>query len=277
MKLISRIFETFLGIKIVKFKTFQKLYNSEKNYTENLKLLEEYKNQIKKIIQVNQNLSIHHIECMKSQNLQDIVTLDLFGFKKDGYFIEAGACDGKLNSNTFLLEKKFSWNGLLVEPLKLYFDSLQKNRTVTTKNYALTALDTKEAEFLEVKSNDLSTLKGYEDNDYHSENREKSKIVLVKTISLQMLMTQCKTPFEVDFLSLDTEGSEYDILKDFDFKKYQFNVICVEHNFSSNRKLMSELLVKNGYKKIYFSFSNIDDYYINNNFEPLNKNFSFTQ
>ena len=43
---------------------------------------------------------------IKSQNLQDLITLDLFGFKKKGV-LEAGACDGILNSNTFLLEKTY--------------------------------------------------------------------------------------------------------------------------------------------------------------------------
>ena len=275
MNKIKQILESFFEIKILKFKKFKKLENSEVNYLKNLALIKKYKMLIKKIIFQSENISTKNVENVMSQNLQDLIVLDLFGFKKNGYFIEAGACDGKLNSNTYFLEKNFSWTGLLIEPLSLYFDSLVQNRKSLCKNYALTPSDLKQSEFLEVKSNDLSTLKGYEDNDYHSENRQKNKIIMVDSISLFSLMNNVSSPRVVDFLSLDTEGSEYDILKNFNFNEYKFNVICIEHNFNNNRILISKLLIKNGYKKIDFSFSDIDDYFIHQDFVPKNQYFSY--
>ena len=56
-------------------------------------------------------------------------------------------------------------------------------------------------------------------------------------------------PYEVDYLSLDTEGSEYEILKNFDFNKLLLKVIIVEHNFTHNREKILNLLTKKGYKE----------------------------
>ena len=171
MKIFTKLFKA-MGIKIIKYQKYLKLVNSEKNYINNLQQSENYKNLIKELIINNQNLKFKKIE-IKSQNLQDLIVLDLFGFKNKGIFIEAGACDGILNSNSYLLEKEFSWSGLLVEPLKDYFIELKKNRKVNCENYALYSDDSENARFLMTDSNDLSTLKGFENNDIHDENRKK--------------------------------------------------------------------------------------------------------
>ena len=52
-------------------------------------------------------------------------------------------------------------------------------------------------------------------------------------------------------MSLDTEGSEYEILKVFDFNKYRIGWIDVEHNFVEPRRTMiKNLLLQNGYKYV---------------------------
>ena len=66
----------------------------------------------------------------------------------------------------------------------------------------------------------------------------------------------------IDYLSIDTEGSELDILNNFDFNSYQFRVITCEHNYSSNRDKIYNLLSNNGYKRVMTDISQFDDYYI---------------
>ena len=150
---------------------YLKLINSEKNYIQNLKTSEEFKKLIKELVIKNENLPEGTYQKIKSQNLQDLIVLDLFGFKRKGVFIEAGACDGILNSNTFLLEKNYEWTGLLVEPIKEYYLQLKQNRDVIISNVALSQVNNQQLDFLITASKDLSTIKGYEDSDFHSENR----------------------------------------------------------------------------------------------------------
>ena len=71
----------------------------------------------------------------------------------------------------------------------------------------------------------------------------------ILTITLEDLLKEYKAPNEIDYLSIDTEGSEYDILKNFRFNNYFFKVITVEHNNTKNKLLIDQLLEKNGYKK----------------------------
>jgi hypothetical protein len=82
------------------------------------------------------------------------------------------------------------------------------------------------------------------------------------TISLKDLLLESNAPKEIDYLSIDTEGSEYRILEAFDWNEYRFHVITVEHNFSEERVLISELLKSVGYKQVYVELSKFDDWYI---------------
>jgi FkbM family methyltransferase len=273
-KLINKLLN-FFGIRVIKVKMYLKLINSEKNYIQNLKTGEEFKKLIKELVIKNENLPEDTYQKIKSQNLQDLIALDLFGFKRNGVFIEAGACDGILNSNTFLLEKNYEWTGLLVEPIKEYYLQLEQNRDVIISNVALSQVNNQQLDFLITPSKDLSTIKGYEDNDFHSGNRKNYNITKVPTKTLDQLIVENLQNIEIDFLSLDTEGSEFDIIKSLDLLKHRINVICVEHNFSMNRDLIHNHLLENNYKKLNFPFLQIDDFYILNTFFPKNKYFQF--
>ena len=91
--------------------------------------------------------------------------------------------------------------------------------------------------------------------------RTHGKIYSVETISLNDLLKTHKTPYEIDFLSIDTEGSEFEILSTFDFREHVFRVICVEHNYSKNRQRIFELLTREGYKRVLEELSMADDWY----------------
>ena len=275
MKTLINKLLNIIGIEAVKIKKYQKLINSEKNYIQNLKTTEEFKKLVKEMVVKSENLPEDTYQNIKSQNLQDLIALDLFGFKRKGVFIEAGACDGILNSNTFLLEKNYEWTGLLVEPISEYYIQLEQNRDVITSNVAISQVNNKQLDFLITANKDLSTLKGYEDSDYHSENRKNYNIKKVSTKTLGQLIIENLQNIEIDFLSLDTEGSEFDIIKSLDFLNHRINVICVEHNFNTNGDLIHNHLLENNYKKLYFPFLQIDDFYILNTFSPKNKYFQF--
>lgn len=82
-------------------------------------------------------------------------------------------------------------------------------------------------------------------------------------MSLVDLLTQNNAPPLIDYLSLDTEGTELEILQSNDYKKYNFGFISVEHNFiEPRRSKIKKLLCDNNYK--FFGSKNADDFYIYN-------------
>jgi len=174
------------------------------------------------------------------------------------------------------MEKSFSWDGLLIEPIKDYFQELKNNRNVMCMNYALSSKIDNSVDFLITDSKDLSTLKGYEDSDYHLENRQNHKLTKVNTTTLNNLLMELSFPKDIDFLSLDTEGSELEILNTINFEKYKIKIICVEHNFNINRENIYKFLHDKNYKRIDIPIIDIDDFYILNNFTPENKYFVYT-
>ena len=76
------------------------------------------------------------------------------------------------------------------------------------------------------------------------------------------LLEKYSAPSIIDYLSIDTEGSEYDILNAFDFQKYKFRVITCEHNFTPMREKIYDLLIKKGYKRKLSNISRVDDWYV---------------
>jgi hypothetical protein len=84
----------------------------------------------------------------------------------------------------------------------------------------------------------------------------------VETISLLDLLKVHNAPRFIDFLSIDTEGSEFEILKNFDFESYSFGSICVEHNFGETREQINTLLLANDYVQVHGDLSDFDDWYI---------------
>jgi hypothetical protein len=71
-------------------------------------------------------------------------------------------------------------------------------------------------------------------------------------------------PKIIDYLSIDTEGSEFEILNNFNFNNYKFRIITIEHNYNNNRNKIYKLLIKNGYSIKYKNLTEFEDWYINN-------------
>jgi FkbM family methyltransferase len=207
-----------------------------------------------------ESLIVKLVSSSKSQLGQDIFALKQNNLKQEGFFIEIGASDGIELSNTFLLEKEFGWNGVLVEPARDVQQNLQKNRSAKILNIALTSSDKPYINFSE--KGVLSTVSDYRYLDLHSKDRRFSKKYFVKNDTLLNILEDNKCPRIIDFLSIDTEGSEYDILRNFNFNKYKFRAICIEHNYSKNRNAIYELLTSNDYERILTNLSQFDDWYI---------------
>ena len=66
----------------------------------------------------------------------------------------------------------------------------------------------------------------------------------------------------VDYISIDTEGSEYDILSAVDFDRWSFRVMTVEHNHEPQREQVFDLLTSKGYTRVCQDVSRFDDWYV---------------
>ena len=212
---------------------------------------------------------ITHLADVKSQNFQDVWAAYENRFAKGGenFFVEFGATNGIDGSNTHMLEKKYNWRGLLAEPNPAWHKQLIANRNCSVDTDCVYTETGKTLEFLVAEEPDLSTIKGFGENDEHSDKRKNSETIKVTTVSLFDMLERHNAPSHIGYMSVDTEGSEYDILKAFfddpNSNKYTIKCITVEHNFKNDaREKVYNLLISQGYKRKFEQFSRWDDFFV---------------
>jgi hypothetical protein len=196
-----------------------------------------------------------------SQLRQDLNVLEYYNNKTNGYFVEVGAADGINISNTYLLEKKYNWKGICIEPNPEEYNNLIKNRNCICENYGVYNESDNELEFaICIDSKLLSGI--YKHIDHHKGTVDNNKkTIKIKTKTLTDILNDNNAPNFIEYLSLDTEGSELEILKGIDFNKYKFGTIDIEHNYVEPRRTqMKELLLNNNYK--YYKENQFDDTYV---------------
>jgi FkbM family methyltransferase len=252
-KMIRQILKKF-DIGITRFKTFENLQLSN-SASRNIEMLQKLNNE-------NAQQLIKYLSKSKSQLGQDLFVLSRLAFKRNGYFVEFGATNGRDISNTYLMEKEFGWNGVLAEPATIWHEDLKKNRNCCVETYCVWKDSNSTLIFNQSENAEYSTIKSYLGSDSHKNIRRKGLSYPVKTISLNDLLLKYNAPKHIDYLSIDTEGSEYEILSHFDFSKYSFSVITCEHNFTPMRELLHSLLTSHGYQRVFEELSLWDDWYV---------------
>ena len=91
---------------------------------------------------------------------------------------------------------------------------------------------------------------------------ESFKQIKVNTISLNDLINEYFNDVAPSYISVDTEGSEYEILLNLDFKKYRPKVFTVEHNYTNHEKKIDELMNINGFKRVFKNLTYFDAWYV---------------
>lgn len=205
---------------------------------------------------------LRNLGLSKSQLRQDLFVLAQLGFKRDGYFVEFGATNGVGLSNTHILEKAFGWRGILAEPAKCWHAQLKANRSAIIETRCVWSVSGEVLKFNEVDDPELSTIAEFSSGDLHHHARESGKAYDVHTVSLNDMLEQHHAPSDIDYLSIDTEGSEFEILQKLDFDRYRFRVITCEHNYTPMREKIFNMLSSNGYVRKYTELSRFDDWYV---------------
>lgn len=198
----------------------------------------------------------------RGQLLQDIVCLLQSNWKRHGYFVEVGVGDGRHLSNTFLLEAEFGWSGILVEPAREFQANIARHRSAKLEPFAAFNEAGRTLEFID--DDDIRELSGLVDR-YQVDVGRKVSRYNVETDTLQRILERNSAPKSIDFLSLDTEGSEVEVLEGCDLQKYSFGFIAVEHNYHAAKlKKLDRILTSAGYRRILDQFSYFDAWYIPN-------------
>ncbi|WP_332685530.1 FkbM family methyltransferase [Bosea sp. (in: a-proteobacteria)] len=182
--------------------------------------------------------------------------------RRDGRFAEIGAFDGFLHSNSYFLESEHGWKGICVEPNPALFAKLQQNRSAICLERAVYRESGQILSF--VASQEIGTLAEYADADAYGPDRAAAiaagGLIQVETVTFAELAGMgdfAETGF--DYVSLDTEGSELDILRTIDLERHRIALFTIEHNFvEPRREEMRVLLDERGYDRINIGF---DDWY----------------
>ena len=168
-----------------------------------------------------------------------------------------------------MLEKLLGWNGTLSEPSTQWHDDLRKNRPFSDIiTDCIWSESGKELNFFISDVGVLSTLDAFKENDRLSmpENtraRIKSgKNISVKTISLNDVIQKNFKGKAPSYISIDTEGSEYQILSTFDFSKFRPVFFTVEHNFTNQQEKIDNLMQLNNYIRIFKEITAFDGWYV---------------
>jgi FkbM family methyltransferase len=177
------------------------------------------------------------------------------------FYVDIGAYDGLSSSNSAHFDINLGWDGICIEPHPFAFSELEKNRKRSINmNMCVSSIDG-EVDFLSIdrpekcaegwKPEMLSGI--YDQYSDHGKNRisndlsingGSTKLIKIKSKPLNDILKE-KSIIKVDYLSIDTEGSEYDILSSVDFDYFDIRVITAENNSGSDD--VKRLLEKNGY------------------------------
>ena len=199
-----------------------------------------------------------------AQLFQDLWVVWETGYREGGCFVEFGACDGVFLSNSLLLERAYGWQGVVAEPNPVYHQALEANRTCRVDRRCVWTKSRKTVKFRAVAEPEYSAMADVDPADHHelSGRRDRFDLVKVETVSLIDLLKQAKLPKRIDYLSLDTEGSEYDILDAFDFDAFDVRLITVEHNYTARRADIERLLTAKGFRRRFPGMTRWDDWYV---------------
>jgi FkbM family methyltransferase len=198
---------------------------------------------------------------LPSEDGEDLVLYNFFGRKKAGFYLEIGAYNGVELSNTYFFEA-LGWTGILIEPDPGLYHQCRLSRP-HSKVINVAASD-------QPGSLHFSTAKGMEWLSFSGENKSREQRIISGGGTLERIEVPCLTLNEIlkdldqqiDFMSLDVEGYEMQVLQGFNIDKYRPRVIVIEQNAMDNESPVSNLLRQHGYSRKFHLGSN--SFYVHN-------------
>jgi len=198
---------------------------------------------------------------MPSQKGQDKWVLKVLNDKKKGFFVELGAGNGIEISNTCMLERKYEWTGICIEPNPGMYKKLCKERKCICVPECVDD-EAHEVEFCFRGGMGGGIIgKDTDNNPQHrgahiAAARKSAQSKKLKTVTLEYILLKFNAPKVIDYLSLDVEGAEERVLKNFPFDKYIFLTMTIERPSPE----LNALLFKHGY--IFVKNHQFDTFYV---------------
>jgi Methyltransferase FkbM domain len=169
-----------------------------------------------------------------SQVHQDEVLMDLIG--PNGYFIDLASNDAMEFSNTLALERH-GWNGLCIEPNPRYWYGLSHRKCTVVAALVGATKEKVPVKFRGVYGGILGKMDQKMANRKHEPDAEQEERY---TAPIVEVLKKFNVPKEIDYLSLDVEGAEHLIMKNFPFETYHIKVMTVERPSKELRQLLDE-------------------------------------
>jgi FkbM family methyltransferase len=183
----------------------------------------------------------------------------------DGVCIEVGAYDGVSLSNTYHFEQK-GWRALCIEPIDVVFNKCKQVRKECYK-YCISDKDEKERTFTQfnLQGDNCGAISSLEPDERliksHKHLINSTSNVTVEVRSLNSLLEEINFPKNIDFISIDTENTELDVLKGLDLNVYNVKLFIIENNY--NEPFCEDYLKQFGYNK--FHRIAVNDFYMKTN------------
>lgn len=158
-----------------------------------------------------------------------------FPGKTNGYFVEAGAANGREASSCYVLETQLGWRGLCIEPNEQFYQQLVQNRPNSicekvclsdrheTVTFILADADPDVAPYISGVKENLENYKWEGDKIAAT-----GKQISLPAVPLVALLRKHHAPKVIDFAAFDIEGSELKVIESFPFEEYTFLSLSVE-------------------------------------------------
>lgn len=191
-----------------------------------------------------------------SPSLEQECVRKFFENKKDGVFVDVGANDPYIDSQSFHLEQ-LGWGGLLIEPLPNMCELLRKHRKGMVIPYACSGIENHKKVLPLISFGVCSTL---ETKLIHS-NKLKNEIIHIEARTLDSILEDNKIEPSFDLLSIDVEGHEIELFKGFSIKKWKPKLILLEDHVLNQKK--HNHMIQNDYQLLLRS--GLNSWYIPKN------------